>query len=464
MIYILIAAAGFFCFAFVSYLINYNAVFNKTSDSLYREAINISSLYGNSIFSEDKEEREKAFETLDEISSINGYRTILIKTNGDVVYDSSISQADGTTPVYSIDDFDSTKFGGEHVWMGDFYKVFNEKTMSVFTPVTGEFATLGHLVLNIPDSELRAAVPPFNIGALVVYLSMAGLSFIFVLYYFNRVKKPISEITTAVNEYQKGNTDYELHINADKELQQLGDSLTKMSDELKRSSAAQQRFLSDISHDFRSPLTSIKGYLTAIQDGTIPPEKMDKYLDILLFETNRLTGLTENILTLNELDPSAVVLEKTDFDINSTIRHTIETMLGECERRGIHFNLSFFADKIFVYADEGKYQQVLYNILDNAVKFSPNNSTIDISVTREDDSKARVSIRDRGCGIKEDEIEKIWDRLYKTDASRNLNKKSSGLGLSIARDVINAHGEDISVTSTPGAGTVFTFTVALAEK
>ena len=463
LIYVLIAAAGFFCLAVVSYNINYYMVLKQSSDMLYREAINISSTYGDKLFSEEKEVRKDALTSVDNIASINEVRLILIRADGAVLYDSDYPISEDMSPLYEVKDFDSTRLGGEHVWVGDFYNVFDEKTMSVFTPVTSEFATLGHIVLNTPDASLRAATPPFNLGAFIVYISMLGLSLIFVIFYSLKIRAPIRDINNGINEFKKGNRDYKLKLNYGNEFDTLGASLTGMAEELQRSNDAQQRFLSDISHDFRSPLTSIKGYLTAIQDGTIPPEKMDKYINILLFETNRLTGLTENILTLNELDPSAVILEKSDFDINESIRHTIETMQGECERRGIHFNLSFFADKAFVFADEGKYQQVIYNLVDNAVKFSSDNSSIDITVKRTDDNKASVSIHDTGCGIDKKDIDKIWNRLYKTDASRNLNKKSSGLGLSITKDIINAHGESIEVASSPESGTVFTFTVALSE-
>ena len=463
LIYFLVAAAGFFCFAFISYLINYKVLFDQYSENLYREAINISNTYGNSLFNDEKNTRTNVYTELDHISSINGFRTILIKTDGNVSYDSSTHSPKDSSPLYRIAGFDSTRLGGEHVWMGDFYNVFEEKTMSVFTPVTSDFSTLGYVVLNVPDSSLRSAVYPFNLGTFIVYVSMAGLSLIFVIFYIKKIKKPLSRITTAINEYRKGKKEYSLQIDTSEEFRQLEISLEKIADELKRSNAAQQRFLSDISHDFRSPLTSIQGYLTAIKDGTIPADKMDRYIDILLFETNRLTGLTENILTLNELDPSAVILEKTDFDIINCIKHTIEAMLGQCERRGIRFNLSFFADKIIVHADEGKYQQVIYNLVDNAIKFSPDNSFIDINIKHSENGKAIISISDTGCGIKEDELDKIWDRLYKTDASRNLNKKSSGLGLSITKDIIAAHGEDISVESSPGSGTIFTFTAPLSE-
>ena len=200
-----------------------------------------------------------------------------------------------------------------------------------------------------------------------------------------------------------------------------------------------------------------------MSDGTIPPEMMGKYFDILLFETDRLTKLTSNILTLNELDPSTVSLDITTFDINSIIKHTIETFEGLCKKKKIQFQLTFSGEEQFVKADKGKITQVIYNLVDNAIKFSPENSCIYISV-RDKGEKAYISVKDTGIGIPKKDIDKIWDRFYKSDSSRGRDKKGSGLGLSITREIIISHHEHIDVVSTPGVGTEFTFSVPVARK
>jgi signal transduction histidine kinase len=225
----------------------------------------------------------------------------------------------------------------------------------------------------------------------------------------------------------------------------------------------QQTFLSNISHDFRSPLTSIKGYLEAMEDGTIPPEMASKYIQIVLFETERLTKLTNNILTLNDLDPKSARLNQTDFDIHGIIRHTIETFEGTCKSRKISFKLKFESKELVVHADMERIQQVIYNLVDNAIKFSPTDSTIFIS-TNTKGEKAFISVKDSGCGISRDNISKIWDRFYKSDSSRGRDKKGSGLGLAIVKEVINAHGEHIDVISTEGVGTEFIFSLRLATR
>jgi signal transduction histidine kinase len=236
-----------------------------------------------------------------------------------------------------------------------------------------------------------------------------------------------------------------------------------MASELAETDQFQKKFIANISHDFRSPLTSIKGYLEAIADGTIPPEMYHKYIDIILFETDRLTKLTNNLLTLNDHDAKTVRLNVTSFDINTTIKHVIESFGGRCQEKQITFDLTFSDKQMMVRADADKIQQVLYNLVDNAIKFSPSSTSIDITTTIKGE-KAYISIRDHGIGISKDNIKKIWDRFYKIDTSRGRDKKGSGLGLSIVKEIIQTHGESIDVVSTENVGTEFTFSLPADKK
>ena len=225
----------------------------------------------------------------------------------------------------------------------------------------------------------------------------------------------------------------------------------------------QKKFIANVSHDFRSPLTSIKGYLEAMLDGTIPVEMHEKYLGIVLNETERLTQLTNSLLTLNNLNIRGVVLEKTVFDINKVIRDTAASVEMQLRDKKIKLELVLTGDELFVEADMGKIQQVLYNLLDNAIKFSHQNSKIKIETTVKRD-KVFVSVKDRGIGIPKDSLKLIWDRFYKTDLSRGKDKKGTGLGLAITKEIINAHHENINVISTVGVGTEFIFTLPKSKK
>ena len=197
-------------------------------------------------------------------------------------------------------------------------------------------------------------------------------------------------------------------------------------------------------------------------DGTIPPELHEKYLKIILFETERLTDLTKDLLTLNEFDTKELLLDKTAFDIQESIKNTAASFEGVCTSKRVAIQLLLLPDTVRVYADQRKIQQVLYNLVDNAIKFSENDSSVTIEVTVKND-KVFVSVKDSGIGIPRKELNKIWERFYKSDLSRGKDKKGTGLGLSIVKEVISAHDEHINVISTEGVGTEFIFSLSKAE-
>ncbi len=268
---------------------------------------------------------------------------------------------------------------------------------------------------------------------------------------------PLKKITEAANQYAAGNLTYKTTIHTQDEMGYLADTLNYMSDELDKMEEYQRTFIANISHDFRSPLTSIKGYLEAILDGTIPPEMYEKYLTRVISETERLNKLTQGLLTLNSLD-SKGYLSRTNFDINRVIKDTAASFEGTCDAKNIVLDLTFSENSTMVHADFGKIQQVLYNLIDNAIKFSHQDSVIYIQTSIKYE-KVFVSVKDTGIGIPKGSIKKIWERFYKTDQSRGKDKRGTGLGLSIVKEIIQNHGETIDVISTEGVGTEFIFSL-----
>ena len=189
-----------------------------------------------------------------------------------------------------------------------------------------------------------------------------------------------------------------------------------------------------------------------------------KMIDLFLHfaETmfQRLNKLTQSMLALNSMD-SKGFLSRSNFDINRVIKDTAATFEGTCNSKNIVLDLTFTDDVLMVYADLGKIQQVLYNLIDNAIKFSHPDSVIYIQTTLRYE-KIFVSVKDTGIGIPKESINKIWNRFYKMDSSRGKDKKGTGLGLAIVKDIIQAHGENIDVVSTVGVGTEFIFTLPKA--
>ncbi|MGN0317155.1 MAG: ATP-binding protein [Lachnospira sp.] len=458
-IYLTVALLSLVAVSFACYRIDYKKVYDYYTDVLYSEATEIADTYARVYLNDTNLATAKRELTV--IANVEGITILFIKPNGDVIMDTSYSgrsKDDGI--LYSVEDFDYGSLNGAHSDSSTFYGIFREKHLNVYAPITSSFTLKGYVVVSMPESVIQDRVyTTFNTNYLTLIIVLLLATSFPLLYYFS-VHKPIAEIIKATNEYGKGNFAYKLKAHKNDELGRLEASLNYMASELDEMNKFQQKFLSNVSHDFRSPLTSIKGYLEAMQDGTIPPEMMNKYFDIVLFETERLTKLTSNILTLNELDPKTVRLDKSTFDLNSIIRHTIETMEGNCKKKNIKFSLTFAGSQEMVVADKGKIEQVIYNLIDNAIKFSHENSYVYITV-REKGDKAHISVKDTGSGIAKEDIDKIWNRFYKSDSSRGRDKKGSGLGLSITKEIIQAHNEQIDVISTVGVGTEFIFTLPL---
>lgn len=357
-----------------------------------------------------------------------------------------------------INEFDPTENNGRTYQEGNYHGYFKDDVITVMAPVVQGFSTKGYLLLhrNLHDIESLgdALLQRIFIALLIVYL----LSFIVFLAFELMVYRPLRTITYAATQYALGNLDYEIPVNTEDEMGYLSASLNYMSAQLRDMEDYQKKFVANVSHDFRSPLTSIKGYVEAMADGTIPPELQEKYLKIILFETERLTDLTRDLLELNEFDTKNLLLDKQPFDIHEVIRNTAASFEGTCTQKKISIELVLATKHLTVVADKRKIQQVLYNLIDNAIKFSYPDSIITVETTERGD-KVFTSVKDNGIGIPRDSLNKIWERFYKTDSSRGKDKKGTGLGLSIVKESIQAHGENINVISTEGVGTEFTFSL-----
>ena len=330
--------------------------------------------------------------------------------------------------------------------------------LSVILPVSSDFSVKGYIVIHSPLSSIQNDSIFFMNFMNTCFLIFLVLMFILFVYIYYITVIPIKKITKATKEYTVGNYEYPLRIKSVDEYKELSDAIVYMSGELSSLDDYQKKFVANISHDFRSPLTSIKGYAEAMLDGTIPVNLQDKYLNIILFEAKRLTKLTSNLLELNNFENNGTILDITSFDINSVIKNTVESFEGVCIKKRISFNLVFSKKEEYVDGDMDKIQQVLYNLIDNAVKFSHSNSKIKISVS-EKNEKILISVKDYGVGIPKDSKKRIWERFYKTDSSRGKDKKGTGLGLSIVKEIMNAHNENINVISTKDVGTEFIFTL-----
>lgn len=456
--YLVFGLLGFLVIAtFISHM-TLNYLTGQRAESLYREANYISTNFARSYYSESPnaaslEDIHSHFQALDTYLNASIW---LLNADGTLLVNSDTSLSEGTETV--IEDFDPTDMGSSYYVIGDFYGRFDEETLSVVTHITYNFRTRGYVLIHMPMRQLTAERDGLLNVTYLTLLFIFGLSLMILAAFTVTVYRPLKKITEAARQYAQGNFQYQLEIYGEDEIGQLAATLNYMAHELKETDDYQKKFVANISHDFRSPLTSIKGYVEAMLDGTIPPEMQEKYLNIVLMETERLNKLTSGLLTLNSFDTKKNRLDITDFDINKVIKNTVSSFEGRCTERHISIELLFDAREQFVSADMGKIQQVMYNLLDNAIKFSPNDSQITIETTLRHE-KVFISVKDQGIGIPKDSMKKIWERFYKTDASRGRDKKGTGLGLSIVKEIITSHGEHINAISTEGVGTEFIFTL-----
>ncbi len=457
--YVIFGFFGFVAVATFVYSMTLEHLKREKADSLYREATLVANTYASDLYN-NQASLDAVKTQLDVLDTYLSSTVWIINPSGRIILDSS-APVEIDNPII-IENFDPTVTAGSYYTVGNFFQTFSEETLSVFAPITSHFKVNGYVVIHTPMTTVENSANSLLNISYILLIIMLLLSMIILFFFTEMVYIPLRKITYATEQYAAGNMHYEFQVESEDEMGYLAASLSYMANEIAKSEDNQKKFIANVSHDFRSPLTSIKGYLEAMLDGTIPPEIHEKYIQIVLNETERLTKLTNGLLQLNNLNTKGMLLNRSDFDINQMIRNTAATFEGICQNRLIGIELVLTGEQLTVNADPDKIQQVLYNLLDNAIKFSHNDSIIKIETT-EKSSKVLVSVKDNGIGVPKDSLKLIWDRFYKTDLSRGKDKKGTGLGLSIVKEIIRTHGENVNVVSTEGVGTEFIFTLSKVD-
>lgn len=336
------------------------------------------------------------------------------------------------------------------------------ESMCISLPIEKSAFMNGYLLITQSNTyiDIRATYYS-NILSFFFYLMIFLVGIVFLLIYIFNVR-PLHQLRNGAKDFSIAHDNPPIIIHSNDEYGELAQTLNMIGAELSKFDEYQRKFISNISHDFRSPLTNIRGYVQAMADGIIPAENQEKYLNIILYETERLTKLSSDLLDVNKYDKDHIMLDITDFDIHDTIQKTCEILESSTKEKQIQIDfVPVTSSPLFVSADHDKIEQVLHNLLDNAIKFSSNEAHITV-VTRIHHERVYISVKDKGIGIPKEELPQIWERFYKTDLSRGKDKLGSGLGLSICREIINAHKQTIDVVSTVGVGSEFTFTLPKA--
>ncbi len=325
-------------------------------------------------------------------------------------------------------------------------------------------SVLGYVfVSSAVDNMLGAWRTLLGIAA-AVGLAVFALALLMSLFFSKRMARPLDDMAEASRKFARG--DFSVRVKQEDdptdEMGALIESFNKMADSLESAEARRSEFIANISHELRTPMTTIAGFADGILDGTIPREEEDKYLRSIRDETRRLSRLVREMLDLSQMrsrasDPA----RRTVFDLTELICQTMLSFEDRASKKNLDVDPQLPDDPIMVTADKDAITQVIYNLIDNAVKFAHAGSCIVIRLYKEN-GKAYVSVKDEGETIPPEDLPFIFDRFHKSDRSRSLDKDGVGLGLYLVKSIINSHDEDIAVKSENGV-TEFVFTLSLAQ-
>lgn len=274
----------------------------------------------------------------------------------------------------------------------------------------------------------------------------------------NEIVRPLKIMSRVVKEYSKGDFSCRVPVDGEDELAQLAIAFNDMAMNIQKSHDTKNNFLSNVSHDLKTPLTTIGGFVDGILDGTIPPERQQHYLGIVSEEVRRLSRLVQSLLDVQRFQSGTAQLNKSKFNLCETVSTVLIGFEQKINAKNLYIEVHFQEDDMPVFADQDMIFRVVYNLLDNAVKFVNQDGVITVRVVYEG-KKVKCYVKNTGTGISSKDINHIFDRFYKSDSSRGLDKNGVGLGLFIVRSIIAAHEEELNVESMEDAYCEFSFTL-----
>lgn len=304
------------------------------------------------------------------------------------------------------------------------------------------------------DALLDAMIKTIIMSSL--WLMLAALIAVYLI--SERLVSPIRAMNKAAKEFAAGHFDVRVPVNGNDEIAELAETFNNMAASLEHNEEMRRLFLANVSHDLRTPMTTISGFIEGILDGAIPPENTNHYLEIIAGEVRRLSRLVNSLLDITRIQAGERKFNLAPFDICELAREIIITSEQRLEAKKLDVVFDADSDNMFVNADRDAIHQILYNICDNAIKFSNEGGRYEIGI-HEKSGKVTVSVFNEGIGITAEDLPYVFDRFYKSDRSRGLDKTGVGLGLYIARTIIEAHKEKIWVESEYGKWCRFSFTL-----
>ena len=446
---LLLLGASFFA-------LSYNYALGERSDEMKSNAEVVSRMVASYVI-------DGSLSGMQELASFAGSVTdedfLICNLSGNVLLTSDASLANRvlTLPKEVTEGVLEGKSRFQRTTLGNIYE---EKRFAVGVPIVSLGQTVG-LVLAVTEAAAltamwRGFVGMFFMTAVTVLL----LSFVVSAWVSMRQSRPIREMAEATRRFADGNFDVRMHEYEDSsEINELAVSFNNMADSLQETERQRREFIANISHELKTPMTTIAGYTDGILDGTIPPEQEKQYLHIISDESRRLSRLVRRMLEVSQIQ-SREVMRKAPFDVCESMRRVLISLEKKITDRELDVEADIPDGSVTVLGDNDLITQVIYNLLENATKFARPGSTLYLGLATSN-GKALISVRNDGDTIPAEEIPLLFERFHKSDKSRSEDKDGVGLGLYIVRMILEQHKEHIAVSSEDGV-TTFTFTLSLA--
>ncbi len=403
------------------------------------------------------------------VANISGSTIILAENSGEIVYASSgMGVGNLLSGVVPADCMEAISTLGSYAQRSNLGGLLSDKSFVTGVPILQKSYITGltyqrGVVLVVSDTSTLTSMwqdlaAIFLLSAAVVLLLASGISSVTSL----RQTKPLKDMAEAVRRFGQGEFGIRVEGCEDRrdEVGELAEAFNAMADSLAKSEAQRSEFIANVSHELKTPMTTIAGFADGILDGAIPREKEAEALTTISSETRRLSRLVRRMLDLSRLQSSENVTAQERFDVSELLLRVLVSLEGKITGRGLDVETQLPEGPVMVWGDPDAITQVCYNLLDNAIKFAAPESSLGLEIQVKGE-KALVSVRNRGETIPPEELGQVFERFHKTDRSRSVDREGVGLGLYIVKTIINNHRENITVTSEDGV-TTFTFTLTIA--
>ncbi len=370
--------------------------------------------------------------------------------------DSRMTQVNQNIP---LDVMTEISYEGEQKMFGDLGGALSGQHMIRAVQITDNKDVFVGAVLVCSQTQQIMTFVETMVKTIIMSCLWVMLAALVAVYFISeRIIAPLKNMSKAAKSFAQGKFDVRVPVAGRDEVAELATAFNNMAASMAHLEDTRRTFLSSVSHDLRTPMTTISGFIDGILDGAIPPEKHEYYLEVIRTEIRRLSRLVISLLDITRIQAGERKFTKTAFDICEMARLILISFEQKIDAKHLDVEFDCQRDKMIVYADRDAIYQILYNICDNAVKFTKEGGKYRISIL-ERDKKVYISVFNEGIGIPAEELPFVFERFYKSDKSRGLDKTGVGLGLFIAKTIIDAHEEEIWVKSEYGANCEFVFTL-----